>query len=162
VPSPAAPRILSFYRAVHWGRMRRVLLLGPSVLASGGLVVAVSFLTRQPPGVRTAAAAAGLVLVAGGALYTLAGMHRILRDDVVLALRTDGLALTLQDPARELFIEWDALEAARWDASSAQLILQRRGASDVVLARPFAGISGKDLAQRIAVTKRRLAMNLPP
>ena len=157
-----APRVLSFYRAVHWARMRRVLLLGPSALAAGCLVVAISFLARQPPGVRTAAAAAGLVLVAGGALYTLAGMHRILRDDVVLSLRTDGLALTLQDPARELFIEWDVLEAVRWDAPSAQLILERRGASDVVLTRPFAGISGKDLAARIATTKRRVAMNLPP
>jgi hypothetical protein len=157
-----APRILSFYRAVHWARMRRVLLLGPGTLAAGCLVVAISFLTRQPAGVRTAATAAGLVLVAGGALYTLAGMHRILRDDIVIVLRTDGLALTLQEPARELFIEWDELEAARWDAPSARLILERRSTSEVILTRPFAGISGKDLAARIAATKRRLAMNLPP
>jgi hypothetical protein len=155
--------MLSFYRAAPWARMRRVLLVGPSALATGGLVVAVSFLARQPPGVRTAAAAAGLVLVAGGALYTLAGMQGILRDDVVIALRTDGLALSLQAPARELFIAWDDLEAARWDPVAAHLILERSGAADpVVLTRPFAGISGKDLAERIATTKRRLAMNLPP
>jgi hypothetical protein len=155
--------MLSFYRAAPWARMRRVLLLGPSALATGGLVVAVSFLTRQPQGVRTAAAAAGLVLVAGGALYTLAGMHRILRDDVVIALHTDGLALTLQDPARELFIPWDDLRGVRWDVAAGELVLERSGAEGpIVFARPFAGISGKDLAERIAATKRRIAMNLPP
>jgi hypothetical protein len=154
--------MLSFYRAAPWARMRRVLLAGPSALATGGLVVAVSFLTRQTPGVRTAAAVAGLALVAGGALYTLAGMHRILRDDVVIALRTDGLALTLQEPARELFVAWDELLAARWDPVAEELILERSGAKGpIVLTRPFAGISGKDLAERIAATKRRIAMNLP-
>ena len=153
--------MLSFYRAAPWARMRRVLLVGPSALACGGLVVAVSFLTREPPGVRTAAAAAGLVLVAGGALFTLAGMHRILRDDVVIALRTDGLALTLQEPARELFIAWDDLTAARWDPSAEELVLERSGET-VIVTGSFAGISGKELAERIAATKRRIAMNLPP
>ena len=157
---PEAPRILSFYRVDPWRRIRRVLLLGPGALATGGLVIAVSFLTRQPLGVRVDAAAVGFVLIAGGALYTLAGMHRILRDDLVLSLRTDGVML--QSEGRETLVAWDELTRVRWDPGPAELVLERASGEPIVLVRPFARITGRELADRVATTKRRLAMNLPP
>jgi hypothetical protein len=155
------PRVLSFYRADPWRRIRRVLLLGPTTLTLGGLVIALSFLAHQPARVRVDAAAAGFVLVAGGALYTLAAMQRILRDEVVLLLRTDGV--TIQSPAEpggETHIPWDELTAARWDPSRAEIVLERAGTQPVVLTRPFARVTGRELAETIAVTKRRVAMNL--
>ncbi len=151
-------RILSFYRLDPWARMMRVLLLGPGGLTLGSLVIAVSFLTHRSPSIRVDAAAAGFVLVAGGALYTLAGMHRMLRNDLVLVLRTDGVAV--QVAAEETLVPWDELADARWDAPRRALVLERAGGAPVVLPGPFARIAGGELAQTIVTTKRRLAMNL--
>jgi hypothetical protein len=153
------PRLLSFYRADPWRRMRRVLLVGPGTLAAGGVVIAVSFLARQALLVRVDAAAAGFLLIAGGAAYTLAGMHRILRDDVVLALRTDGVMV--QAGGRDIVIPWDELTAVRWDAPRSALILERSHGEPIVFLRPFARITGRELAEGIAMTKRRVAMKLP-
>ncbi len=88
---PEPPRILEWYRADPWPRMRRVLLVGPMVLTLGGLAVAVSFLTRQPADVRALSVGVGFALVIGGAAFTLASMHAILRSEVSLVLRTDGV-----------------------------------------------------------------------
>src|SRR5580692_5606218 len=87
------PRIVEWYRADPWPRMRRALIIGPAVLTLGGVVVAASFLTYQPLNVRIGAAVLGLALVLSGALFSVMGMQRILRDEVSLALRTDGVAL---------------------------------------------------------------------
>jgi hypothetical protein len=158
---PDVPRILSFYRVDPWTRMRRVLLLGPAALTLGGVVMALSFVTHQSPRIRVDAAAAGFVLVAGGALYTLASMQRILRDDLVLVLRSDGIVIqAAAQPGGETLIPWDELTAARWDPSRAELILERESGEPVVLTRPFARIGGRELAASIAAAKRRIAMNL--
>jgi hypothetical protein len=153
-----APRIVTFYRVDPWKRMRRVLLAGPGALTLGGVVIAVSFLTHQPQNLRVDFAAAGFILIAGGAIYTLAGMQRILRDDLTLVLLTDGVLI--QSSARETFIVWDELEDVRWDPSRSELVLERAGGEAVVLTRPFARIDGKELAGVIASTRRKAAMNL--
>lgn len=157
---PEAPRILAFYRVNPWARMRRVLLVGPGVLSTGCLVIAVSFLARQPMSTRVDAAAAGFVLIAGGAIYTLASMHRILRDDVVLSVRTDGVMI--ESDRQETLVAWDQLNGARWDPARAELVLERANGAPIRFARPFARITGRELADRIATAKRRIAMNLPP
>jgi hypothetical protein len=154
----ASPTILEWYRVDPWPRMRRVLIGGPALLTAGGLVVAVSFLTRQPNHVRVEAAALGLVLTAGGAIFTMAGMHRILREDSYLAMRTDGLAL--RSPSFETRIAWSELECVTWDASRNELVLERSGGEAFVFPRPFARISGPVLAQRIEQMRRRIEMGL--
>jgi hypothetical protein len=157
----APPRILSFYRADPWRRIRRVLLLGPGALTLGGVVIALSFLTRQSARTRVDAAAVGFVLIAGGAVYTQAEMQRILRDELLLVLRIDGVVIqATTEPGGETLISWDELTAARWDPSRAELILERVKGESVVLSRPLAGITGRDLAETIASTKRKIAMNL--
>jgi hypothetical protein len=155
----AAARLVAFFRLDPWTRMRRVLLIGPASLSVGGVVVALSFLTRLSRALRDDAAVAGLLLIAGGAAYTLLGMHRILRDDVYLALRTDGLMVRAA-ALSETLIAWDELAAARWDENRRELVLERASAAPIVFARPFARITGPALAECIATTKRRIAMNL--
>jgi hypothetical protein len=154
----AEARILAFYRSDPWPRMTRVLLVGPGALTVGSLVIAVSFLTHQAQRVRVDAAAVGFLLVAGGAAYTLVGMQRILRDDLVVVLRTDGLAV--QVGTEETFAPWDEVEGAQWDASRRALVLECAGRAPLVLPGPFARIAGNELAQAILTAKRRVAMNL--
>jgi hypothetical protein len=155
------PRVVAFYRADDWMRMRRVLLVGPAALTLGGLVISASFLGRLPRDVGAGVAIAGFALIAGGAVYTLLGMHRILREDAYLALRTDGIVVRSATPPGEVFVAWDDLAAARWDDARAALVLER-GTSEppLVVSQPFARITGPDLAEHIRGTKRKVAMNL--
>jgi hypothetical protein len=153
-----APRIVEWYRADATTRIRRVLFAGPAALTLGGLVIAVSFLAHQPRAIRIDAAALGFVLIAGGALYTMLGMQRILRDDLCVALRTDGLMI--QSVAGDTLITWDELREASWDAAREELVLQRMQDGPVVLARPFARITGAAMAVQITSIQRKAAMNL--
>jgi len=152
------PRIVEWYRADPGPRMRRILVAGPAILTLGGLVIAASFLTHLPRDARLVSALVGFVFVAGGALFTMVAMNRLLRDDVYLALRTDGLVL--RSPEGETLVPWDTLESARWEASRAELVLARTGAAPVRVQRGFGRVSGAELAARIEQTRRRAAMNL--
>jgi hypothetical protein len=154
----AGPRIVEWYRADSWPRMRRVLLTGPSLLTLGGVIVAVSLVTRQTTAVRVDAAIAGFALVAGGALLTMLGMQRILREDVCLVLRTDGVSV--QSTGQDVLVGWEELEGAHWDQERGELVLQRNGAPPIAIPRSFATIEGPALARRIEATKRKSAMNL--
>jgi hypothetical protein len=138
--------------------MRGVLLAGPSVLTSGGLVIAVSFLASQSQRVRFDAAVAGFVLVAGGAIYTMIAMQRILRDETYLALRTDGIAIRLA--GRETIVGWDELSEARWDPARGELVLERTDGAALSISQRFARATGPELCARISQTKRRAAMNM--
>jgi hypothetical protein len=153
-----APRIVEWFRIDPWPRIRLVLLTGPSILTVGGLVIAISFVSRAPPTARTWAAATGFVLIATGALSTMLRMQHLLRDEVLLALRTDGLMV--QASPDETFVPWDELEGARWDAARGALVVSRAGGIEVAVARAFAGIAGDALAAKIMMTKRKAAMNL--
>jgi hypothetical protein len=157
VPS-TAPRILEWYRADPWPGMRRVLVAGPSLLTLGGLVIAVSFLSSVSGEVRIDTSAAGFALIGSGALVTIFGMGRILRDDSYVALRTDGVAIRVS--GQETLVPWDGLVGARWDPSRSALILERTGSPAIVVERGFARTPGPEVAQRIEQTRRRAALNM--
>lgn len=154
----AAPRILDWYRADPWPGIRRVLLVGPPILTLGGLVIAVSLASRLPRALVDGATVVGLVLVAGGVLFTMVGMNRLLRDDVSLAVRTDGVAV--RAAGVETLVRWEALGGARWDARRRELVLESPGASPIAVARPFRGIAGGELADRIVRARQKAAMGL--
>jgi hypothetical protein len=154
----APASILDWYRADPWPRMRRILVLGPALLSLGGLVVAVSFATRQPQTTRSIAAVVGLALVASGAGLTLAGMFWILRDDAYVAIRTDGLAFRL--PPSETLVPWADLARARWDEAQVALVLECTGGEVLVVPRRFAGIAGPELAAKVEQARRRAALGM--
>jgi len=146
--------------------MRRILVAGPAILTTGGVVIAVSFLSHQRHDVRTASVLVGFALIAGGAVLTTAGMHRILREETSLAIRTDGVAW--RDAAGETFVPWESLAGARWDSSTGEVVLERTGASPLRLGQSFvaanatlehrARVSGARLVERIEQSRRRAAM----
>jgi hypothetical protein len=138
--------------------MRRVLVVGPAVLTAGGLVIALTFAVHLARAARIDCTLAGLALVAGGASLTAVNMQRLLREEVSLALRTDGIAV--QSAGTESFVSWDELERARWDEGGPALVLERRNAAPLVITRRFARIEGPALAARVQAAKRKAAMNL--
>jgi hypothetical protein len=154
----APVHMVNWYRVNPWKRMRVVLIVGPVLLSLGGLVVAVSFATRAPASLRELSDVAGMLLIAGGALVTMLGMHRILRDDAYLSIRTDGVML--QAASTETFVAWDDLTSARWDAARLAVLLERREGDAVVVGQRFATIDGPELAERIEQARRRAAMGM--
>jgi hypothetical protein len=157
-------RIVDWFRVDPWPRMRRVLIAGPALLTFGGLVVAVQFVTRAPPGLRALSAALGLALVASGAGFTLVSMYRILREDTYLAIRTDGVVYRSDEGNGEgegqTRIAWDDLARARWDAAAGAIVLEPVAGDVLLVARRFAGISGPALAERIERSRQRASMGL--
>jgi len=153
-------RMLDWYRVDPRSRMRRVLVAGPALLSLGGLVVAVSFATRESAAIRELADVAGLFLVASGAAVTMLGMYRILRDDAYLSIRTDGVML--HTSSLETFVAWDELGRVRWDGARAALILERKEGDPTVVTHRFATIDGPALAERIERARRRVAMGMDP
>ena len=151
-------RIVEWYRANPWPRMRRVLIIGPAVLTGGGLVVAISFLTRQPSDVRVAAAIVGFACVLTGAAFTMVGMQRILRDDVFLAVRTDGLVL--RAAGRETHVPWEDLAQVRSDAAIGAVVLERSDTTQLTLTADFSGVELAELVRRLQQAKRRADMNM--
>ena len=166
--SPGKPAqdvtMLDWFRVDNGRRIRRVLLIGPSLLSLGGLVVALSFSARSSESVRTLAIVVGMALVAAGAGSTLAGMARILREDSYLAIRTDGVALRFE--AAEAVHLWENITRIRWDAARGALVLElrgegdREGAGEVTVARTFAGVTGPALAERLERSRRRVSMGM--
>jgi hypothetical protein len=150
--------IVDWFRADNSRRMRRVLMTGATCLTLGGLVIAVSFLTHQPELVREWSAAAGIVMVAGSAAFTAVSMQAILREDVSIVLRTDGVAV--QDGSLETIVAWADLDGVHWEETPASLVIERRGAEPLVVAWRPARISGPALAARIVRDKQRAEMGL--
>ncbi len=156
------PRILEWYRTDPWPAMQRVLLLGATLLTTGGLVIGVSFLASRSLDLRLAATVGGFSLVALGGGFTILGMHRILRREVSLVLRTDGVAV--QSATTETLVAWDDLGDVRWDPVARALHLERAGGEPLIFARPRPGplspADGPALAARVLQLKRRSALHL--
>jgi hypothetical protein len=150
--------IVDWFRADNSRRMGRVLVTGAASMLSGGLVIAVSFLTRQPEHVRQLSAAFGIVMVASSAAYTSFGMRAILKEDSSISLRTDGVSF--QVGSTETLVLWSDVGSAKWDEEHRSLVIERVGAEPLVVPWRPARISGPDLAARIERDKQRASMGL--
>lgn len=150
--------ILEWYRAESSGPMLRILVTGAAAMLLAAVVIAVSFLTRQPEHVRAFSVAIGLVLAASSGAFTAFSMYRLLRSDESLAIRTDGICLHAR--ATESVLPWDEIVRAGWDAARSRVVIERAGTDPVVVSWVPAGISGPDLAVRIEQERRRAAMGL--
>lgn len=151
-------RVLEWYRANSAGRMVRILATGAAGMLLAAVVIAASFLTRQPERVRACSAATGLVLAASSGAFTYLSMYRLLRSDASLAIRTDGICLQAQ--GAESVLPWDEIVRTDWDAPRRRLIIERVGTDPVFVPWIPAGISGPELATKIERERRRVAMGL--
>jgi hypothetical protein len=136
--------------------MRRVLVVGASLLSGGALVMMASFLVHAREWIRSATAGLGLVCTIAGAVQTAIGMPRILLEDAYLAIRSDGLQLRLSGV--DSFVSWDDLERVRHEPGAVVLVL--REGEPVVIRRVFAGITLEDLAKRLDDARRKAQFNL--
>src|SRR5689334_16089050 len=125
--------MLEYYRVDSIRRVARALVIGPSILLLGAILVALSIVvSRYAEAGRWVLGVAGAICTAGGPIYVIFKLHRALREEAYLALRTDGL-LYHRGAEREL-VAWDAIEKVRWDAEAQVLRLERREGEAWVIA----------------------------
>jgi hypothetical protein len=160
-PDAEAPEgaMLEYYRVDSMRRMLRALIIGPSLLAAGSVILALALVVAKhsEPG-RWALVAVGSVCTVGGPIFLIASLHRILREEAYLALRTDGV-LYHRGAEREL-LAWDTLEKVRWDPEASVLRLERRTGDPWLIAERFAGIDGPALAKRMEDVRRKASFGL--
>lgn len=176
-----APRLVAWYRPEIARRLRRVLLPAAGLMLLGSLAWAHVKLFHGGPDVLGRAAppaqgtplppaplppaeafglmAIGLVLCVAGGLLAILGLLRTMREDVYLALRTDG-ALWHRG-GDEVFLPWGELERVRWDAEQAALVFERRdGDAPFQLGGRFADVEGPELARRLDDVRRKAIWGL--
>jgi hypothetical protein len=151
--------MLEYYRVDSTRRVVRALVIGPALLLAGSLILAAAIVIgRHSEVFRWIVAAIGAVCTVGGPVFVIAALHRILREEAYLALRTDGI-LYHRGLERDL-ATWDSLEHVRWDPDARVLRLERRQGEPWLIAERFAGIDGPALAKRLDEVRRKAGFGL--
>ena len=151
--------MLEYYRVDSMRRMVRALVIGPSLLLAGSVILALALVVAKHSETgRWALVAVGSVCTVGGPIFLITALHRMLREEAYLALRTDGV-LYHCGAMREV-VAWDTLEKVRWDAEAGILRLERRTGDPWLIAERFAGIDGPALAKRMEDVRRKASFGL--
>jgi hypothetical protein len=163
-PHASSPAVAGGTAVIEWYRvdrsqgMRRALLAAAGAMATGSLVVGLSFLTRQPPSMRIAAAVVGFVAVVAGPLIAILGLRRSLTEDLYVVLRADGVVLHLEEP--ETVMPWESIARVRHDPAARAVVFTLRSGELQTLTTPFAGITTEALARRLDECRRKADFKL--
>jgi len=147
---PRAP-IVEWYRVDATRPIAAYLACGVAGMVTGMLAVTKLVLDRDASGL--VCGAFGILVVVGGGLTTLIGLHRMLRDECYIALRVDGALFVRPDGWK--LLRWDEVEDVRYDAARNAVVLIGRDGSEWALGDRFAGIDNAQLAKHAATVRRR-------
>lgn len=106
----------------------------------------------------------GLLTIVGGGGLAILGLHRVMREEHFLALRTDG-AFYRAGHERSL-IRWEDVAAVRWDEESRAVVFEphdpcsAHDGDEWRRAERYAGIAGPELAERAANIRRKALFGL--
>ncbi len=150
--------LIEWYRIDRTESMRRVLIAAGGAMATGSFVVGLSFLTRQPEGMRIVAAVIGFVCVVMGPLIAIVGLRGSLIEDLYLVVRVDGMVIHLEAP--ETMVSWHDIERIVHDPVAQAVVLRMRSGEQSRLTRPFAGITMEALARRLDECRRKADFQL--
>lgn len=151
--------IVEWYRLDQSGYIARVLGLGAVFVALGSFMVAAGIAPIAFPGGAPAALFfVGIAFVAGGPLFSIFGLRRLMNDDAYIALRTDGLLVNLPD--HEELVPWTDVSEVLFDPPSQRIALAREGAAPVFVSGRMAGITPAALAARIKDVHRKALFGL--
>jgi hypothetical protein len=146
--SAVKEQIVTFYRADPAPRMRKVLVPAATLVTIGGLVMVISFLTRQRDDVRILAACIGVVCIVTGSGSAVIGLRRLLADDWCIVVRTDGLMAQLG--REETFVPWGDIERIWFDAGPRAIVVDRRTGGDFrVPEQRYRGTTTEKLAKEL-------------
>jgi hypothetical protein len=151
--------LVDYYRVNQSAALWRAFWPGALVLLPlGCAITALSVAPRIVPShLSLPVALLGLGVTGAGPLWCMLGLFRaIRRDDLYVAIRTQGVCLRL-DPARPAeLVPWDDIEEVRYDGGLACVMLSTKG-QDLRIEARFAELSLEELARRLR-DARRLAV----
>lgn len=179
-------RIIEHYRLDPTKQLLRALGLGSLIMALGALTGAGALFYRRPQpssthdegvfriGLATADGRPiqsgsvwwelGLGLIGLGSIVTggtvaIVGLHRILREERYLALRTDGAFF--RAGREHSLVRWEDVSSVRWDNDRQEVVFDLHDEDDP-WRRPerYAGIAGPELAKRASEVRRKALFSL--
>ena len=151
--------ILSFYRRDE-PRVRGILVRGGVALTVGAFLLLVCALTERlhlSPMVRWSLSALGIFLFGYALITGFLQLPTLLRYEVYVAIRTDGLFLSLE-PDPEILVPWEDLESV--DAEGDEIVMRRRAGEPLRLSGRFGGKTTAELAQCLDDARRKSSLNL--
>jgi hypothetical protein len=135
-------------------------LVPATVLISlGALGVCMAFVTHGPfaPYAGTITVLGAAAILAGLVLSIFVARPVLTHDEYVAALET---GLLLKVDAEEKFFVWGEVEAVRWDATRAGVIIRMREGETIVIAKPFGRAKGDEVATKLDEVRRKAAFQL--
>jgi hypothetical protein len=151
--------LLAFYRRDE-PRVRGILVRGGVSLSVGALLLLLCALTERlhlATGVRVGMSVLGALLFGHALVTGFMQLPTLLRHDVYVAIRTDGLLLNLE-PDPEILLPWADL--ASIDAVGEEVVLRRRAGDPIRLRGRYGGKSQADLARCLDDARRKSSLDL--
>lgn len=136
-------------------------LLVPATISIslGALGVCMAFVTHGPfaPYAGTITLVGGACILAGLILGSMVAKPVLTHDEYIAAMDR-GLLLKVDQV--EHFYVWANVEAVRWDAAAAGVVIRMREGGDVVVAKPFGSAKGVDVAAKLDDVRRKAGFDL--
>ncbi len=152
--------ILEWYRYGISRLVLRQLAFGACLLCAGcflsGVGVVLSF--RGPETTGAVLTTLGTMLTLSGPLYSVLGLRELIRQDQVIALRTDGL--WVQDRASESLTPWEDIAQANYDPVERTVSVTLRSGQRLLLAAPAEQHLAQQFANRIWFIRNRALFGL--
>lgn len=148
--------IVEWFRPDRTRRIKQVCAVAASVLATGALTVGLARSADLSESQRLLIGVIGGVCTAGGPLYCVLALWRVIGPDIYLALRSDGVFF--HSPAGELLVRWDVLTQARAEAEGRLVLGTDDG--DQRIDDHFMDVTTQELARRINRTQQKALMGL--
>ncbi len=154
-----SPSLLAFYRRDE-PRIRGILVRGGVSLSVGALLLLLCALTERlhlAAPVRLALSLTGAILFGHALVTGFMQLPTLLKHDVYVAVRTDGLLLNLE-PEPVLLLPWAELAAI--EAVGEEVVLRRRTGDAVRLRARFGGKTHDELARCLDDARRKSSFDI--
>ena len=150
---------LASYRINMTSRVWPFLVPAALLISLGALGVCMAFVTHGPfaPYASTITIGGAASILAGLVLTIFVARPVLTHDEYLAALET-GLLVKVDEGER--FFAWGAIEAVRWEAARAGVVIRMREGEPIVVAKPFGTAKGEDVAAKLEDVRRKVDFRL--
>lgn len=156
---PCAHKTVEWYRPLVTSQMLRVVVPCSLLVLVASILVGVGILRESEDAVAYTLVLVGFVLLIAGPTLAAYGVLRLVREDVYLSVRTDGV-LYHDGAGVASLVAWDDLGGVCVHPDGG-IALKRDAGPDLHIPEAFIGIDDVALAARLTDLQRRALMGIP-
>ena len=156
----------AFGRMVEWYRVQQAPALWRAffpaflLMPMGSVLVGLAVIPRYVSlDVQPFVIMLGVLVTGSGPLWAIIQLLRMIRRDLYVAIRVDGLCVRLDPATSERVYAWESIQDARYDAAKRALSVSLSEGEPVSIAARFSGLDLEELARRIRDARRLAVWN---